>query len=181
MQNTPNLTDPAARPYSAPMSTSITASTLTVTVEEAITLGGVSRGSKTTLSITGVREVSERVFSVLDTIAAGTTETKLLQLDTVASAGSWARADLKYARITNLHGTATIRLHVVGAHPRQDLWTELGPGQSALVYKDTIKANSEGPNAWTVGTTVFDNPIDYIAAQTEEDAGVDVEVFVASA
>jgi len=164
------------------MATTITSSTLTVTITEAITIGGVVRGNTNKISISGINEVSQRVITVPLTATDATTETTLLKLDTTASAGTWVAADVKYIRITNLDDTSTCRIALNTA--AKTAWFSLEAGRTLTLFNDDALYQSTGVLVWTVGTTTFD-AIEEIVGQvgppTQQTDPIDLEVFIASA
>ena len=87
------------------MTTTLAAATLTVTLTEAISLNGYDQGSKNTLSIDSVTEVSKRIVTVTTTEATIATFSSA-----VASAGHYVAADVRYIRFTNLDDTNFITL-----------------------------------------------------------------------
>ena len=82
------------------MATIITPATLTVTLTEAVTLGGEAQGATNTLSVSSVTEVMKRIVNV------PITEVEILAFAaTNPAAGSFVEADVRYIRITNLDDT----------------------------------------------------------------------------
>ena len=154
------------------MDTTITKATLTVTLEESVNLKGVDRGSKNTVSITDIAEVHERIITVPLTTAGATTKTKIIALDTTASAGTFIKTVVQYIRITNLDSKTSARIQLSTAG--DNCWLQLDAGKSIILYNHyLIPTVSE----WTVGTNTF---TDLAAINAQADAAVDLELFVAS-
>tara|TARA_R100001530_G_scaffold102824_2_gene71539 strand:+ start:179 stop:637 length:459 start_codon:yes stop_codon:yes gene_type:complete len=84
------------------MATTVTASTLSVSVTESITLNSVVRNSKATTTIASIGEISNRIMS----IESDTNGTVIMGVSsTLAGAGTYPKGELKYLRITNLDDT----------------------------------------------------------------------------
>ena len=84
------------------MASTVTAATLTVEVNELITLNGVNKNSTVTTSIASIGEVSNRIMS----IESDTNGTEIINIaSTLAGAGTYPKGTLKYLRITNLDDT----------------------------------------------------------------------------
>ena len=84
------------------MASTVTAATLTVEVNELITLNGVNKNSTVTTSIASIGEVSNRIMS----IESATNGTVIMGVSsTLAGAGTYPKGQLKYLRITNLDDT----------------------------------------------------------------------------
>ena len=87
------------------MTSTISASTLTVTLTEAITLNGYDQGSKNTVSIAGIGEVYKRILTIT------TNEATIITMSgAVASAGHFNDSAVRYMRFTNLDDTNFITL-----------------------------------------------------------------------
>ena len=96
------------------MASTLTASTMTVTISESITLNGANQGGTTSLSVGSIAEVYKRIMTV-PVSGSGT----ITLLTTTGDAGSTVESgkfivgDMKYLRITNLNDTAGegVKLH----------------------------------------------------------------------
>ena len=87
------------------MASKITASTLTVSLTEAINLNGQDMGATNTKNISSVKEVSKRIITVT------TTESVIATFSAaIASAGHYVAANVRYIRFTNLDDTNFITL-----------------------------------------------------------------------
>tara|TARA_R100001126_G_C4750911_1_gene113001 strand:- start:144 stop:587 length:444 start_codon:yes stop_codon:yes gene_type:complete len=90
------------------MASTVTASTMTVTISESITLNGKNQGGTNTLSIPSVAEVSKRIMTCL------TSEVTLVSFAAAVAPGTFIDADVRYVRITNLDDTNFVTLNVEG-------------------------------------------------------------------
>ncbi len=86
------------------MASTITKKTLTVTVNESVSLGNDDYSSRTQFQIKNINEVSKRIFTV------PTHQVDVMLLSSSAGAGTFASSSLKYARITNLDNSNFVRL-----------------------------------------------------------------------
>ena len=87
------------------MASTVTASTATVTISEALTLGGIDRSGVHTRTITSVAEADRRVMTV-----SSSGEMDLIELDSNNGQGKFVRSAIRYIRITNLDDTNFIRV-----------------------------------------------------------------------
>ena len=90
------------------MATTIAAATLTVDITETITLGGVNKGSSTSIDIASIGEIDNRLMSITNS----TNGTVIFGVATAASGIAHAKAGVKYVRITNLDDTNYIILQL---------------------------------------------------------------------
>ena len=90
------------------MPSTVTASTMTVTISESITLNEKNQGGTNTLSIPSVGEVSKRIMTCL------TSEVTLVSFAAAVAPGTFIDADVRYVRITNLDDTNYVTLNVEG-------------------------------------------------------------------
>ena len=160
------------------MATTVTASTLSVTISEKITLNGVSRNGSTTLSVGSIREISSRIIEVTN----GTHGTDLLEVSTTAALvgpGKYAKTDVKYLRITNLDDTNFVTLMFTdgdGQGSGSHHWNlKLEAGKS-LLLGDLSSVDSVSDIDSSVASLVA---IAKILAKADT-AAVDVELYVAS-
>ena len=86
------------------MGSSLTASTLTVTHTESISINGVEYGGTNTMTIASVAEVSKRIVNV------PLTEQTILSFSDKIAAGTFVEGDVKYIRITNKDDTNHVHL-----------------------------------------------------------------------
>jgi hypothetical protein len=172
------------------MATKVSASTLTVTLTEAITLNGQSYGAENKLSISGVKQVVKRIVTCLNA-----SETNLLGAgDTISTApgaalgyaaGYFDKDDVRYIRITNLDDTNHVLLTLRNTDNTNanEVGILLDRGQSFIYNADlaggvdsTIKSR-ESALSLGAGDSLADlNDIVGIA----NTADVDLEIYVAS-
>ncbi len=87
------------------MTSTISAATLTVTLTEAVTLNGYDQGSKNTVNIASIAEVSKRILTIT------TNEATIATMSgAVASSGHFNDSAVRYMRFTNLDDTNFLTL-----------------------------------------------------------------------
>ena len=114
------------------MASSIAASTLTVTITEAITLNGYDRGSSNSLTVASVLNCDLRTHTI------STTEEDLLKVGTTASGGQYAKGSVRYCRITNKDDTnhCILVMKNTGNSSANEIAISLDKGQSYIVPVD---------------------------------------------
>jgi len=85
---------------------------LTVTITEAVTLEGETRGSTNTLTIADILHTMERIVTCT---ASQTTTLAVFNAGVHGAAGALDVEDTKYVRITNLDSSNSVELAIVGA------------------------------------------------------------------
>lgn len=90
------------------MASTLTASTMTVSISESITLNGKNQGGTNTLSIPSIAEVSKRIMTCL------TSEVTLISFGAAVAPGTFIDSDVRYVRITNLDDTNYVILNIEG-------------------------------------------------------------------
>jgi len=153
------------------MASTVTASTMTVTISESITLNGKNQGGTQTLSIPSIATVSRRIIDV------PASEVEILAMSTAVAAGTFIESDVLYIRITNLDDTNHVTLLFKNEN-NDEFAVKLDKGQT-FIYNgdlsggvvDTMDADS---SALTVGLGDLVN-----ITATADTAACDVEVFVA--
>ena len=155
------------------MASTVTASTLTVSLSESITLNGQELGATNTKTIASINEVSKRIISILHT-----SEVEIVGMSTAVSSGTFHEDDVRYIRVTNLDDTN----HVVLTCKDEDA-TEfavlLDSGQSFIYNADLVGGVKNTMHAGGSALTVSLNDLVNITALADT-ATVDLEVFVAS-
>jgi len=111
------------------MATRLTTSTLRVTIEEDLTLNGVQQGTTNVLTIPSIAEVSRRIISV------PASEVTIVSMSTAVSAGTFAEADVRYIRFTNLDTTNFITL-TFRNQDNDEFAVKLDAGQSFVLNGD---------------------------------------------
>ena len=149
------------------MATTLKSATLTSTVTEKIVLNGKDFGNTTTKSITGIKDISQRIIRVL----TSTNGTQIYAGGTAVGPGTFISTNVEYVRITNLDGTNYVILHLEGnSHYGQ---IKLPAGKSFILGTPVGFDNANDIDSFSSET------ITKIEAKANT-ANVDVEVFVAS-
>tara|TARA_R100001440_G_scaffold719_7_gene2337 strand:- start:10544 stop:10969 length:426 start_codon:yes stop_codon:yes gene_type:complete len=139
--------------------------TLTVTITEAVTLNGASRGSTNTHT-ESVTQIDHRIVSCLHSA-----EQTVLLFDSAVAAGTIKDATLNYLRLTNLDSGNFVTLRIRGNN--EEYFVKLEAGDSFILNNQSMDANAAG------GASVSLANIDSIAVQADT-ATCDVEVFAAA-
>ncbi len=139
--------------------------TLTVTITEAVTLNGASRGSTNTHTET-VTQIDHRIVSCLHSA-----EQTVLLFDSAVAAGTIKDATIDYLRMTNLDSTNFVTIRVRGNN--EEYFVKLEAGDSYILNNQSMDANATG------GASVSLNNIDSIGIQADT-SSCDVEIFAAA-
>ena len=139
--------------------------TLTVTITEAVTLNGASRGSTNTHTET-VTQIDHRIVTCLHSAE----QTEVL-FDSAVAAGTIKDATLDYLRLTNLDSSNFVNVRVTGNS--EEYFVKLEAGDSFLLNNSVMDANATG------GASVSLAAIDSIGIQADT-AACDVEIFAAA-
>lgn len=113
--------------------------TLSVQISEKLNINGTDRGNVTTVDISSVTQVVERVISV------GTTELSILEFDgssAAPSAGTLLDGSLQYLRITNTDSSGTCDLRVTDSANNKEYIYTIGAGESYVLFNDSMDANT---------------------------------------
>ena len=137
--------------------------TLTVSISENITLNEKQRGGTTTVDITGVNYVDDRIVKV------GTSEQSVILFDTTEAAGQFKDTQVDYIRITNLSTTNFVTLRMTAGN--DEYFVKVPAGDSFVLFDTTMDADS----ATGVATASLAN-IDSIKAVADT-AACEVEIF----
>ena len=111
------------------MASTLTASTMTVTISESITLNGQNQGGTNTLSIPSIATVSKRIIDV------PTSEVEILAMSTAVASGTFIESDVLYIRITNLDDTNHVGL-IFKNENNDEFGVKLDKGQSFIYNGD---------------------------------------------
>ena len=165
------------------MATTVRSATLTVTVEEEITLNGARQGCKNTLRISDIDEIYKRIVTCPANVDT-TVFRSGVSVDVTDS--SVDVQDVKYIRLTNLDAANPVNINL------QIDVTESGSGASAVNETATILVDAG--HSFVMGTShdsIAAYDADGSAQTTLHDLesilidpsanAVDVEIFVASA
>ena len=142
--------------------------TLTVTIEEELTINGKDRGSKNTIAIASVTETFNRVLTV------DNTEQTVLQFQATRPAGgAFTDATMQYLRITNLAASNTVDLRIQDTANTKEYFVRIGASESFVLFNDKIDADA------TAGTTIALTQIELISAEATGTGGqtADIEIF----
>ena len=142
--------------------------TLTVTIEEELTINGKDRGSKNTIAISSVTETFNRVLTV------DNTEQTILQFQATRPAGgAFTDATMQYLRITNLAASNTVDLRIQDTANTKEYFVRIGGSESFVLFNDKIDADA------TAGTTIALTQIELISAEATGTGGqtADIEIF----
>ena len=158
------------------MTSTITPATLTVTVQEKVSLNGYDQGSKNVQTIASIAEVYKRILTIT------TNESVIATMSgAVASAGHFNDSAVKYMRFTNLDDTN----HVTITFRNQDndeVAIKVDHGNSLMVFADNSAGMVGMFNATQDADAASDTALGSIT-NIQADAGastVDIEVFIAS-
>ena len=163
------------------MATTLAAATLTITINESVTINGKNKGDSSIITISGIKEVLRR------TVTVTTTETNLVYFPSNLAAlgsvpalcGAFDSAKVRYMRITNKDDTNHVmltfkdedntefRIKVDAGH------SFIYPGDNSGGVVDTMKAN---------GSALASGLADlYLCTADADTASCDIEVYVAIA
>lgn len=147
------------------MATSITPATLTISINESVTIGNSDRGSTHTQTIASVAEYTNRIVNV------GTAETDIVGFAAANGQGAYVRTDVAYMRFTNLDDTnyITIGVSKTGA---DTAFFKLEAGQTFIVNNDDLEVDASG------GASGAFVEADNISAKANG-AAVDIEFSIA--
>jgi hypothetical protein len=136
--------------------------TLTVTITEAVTLNGASRGSTNTHT-ESITQIDHRIVTCLHSA-----EQTVVLFDSAVAAGTIKDATLDYLRLTNLDNTNFVNVRVRGNN--EEYFVKLEAGDSFILNNSVMDANAAG------GASVSLANIDSIGIQADT-ASCDVEIF----
>ena len=111
------------------MASTISAATLTVTVQEKISLNGYDQGSKNTMTVASINEVSKRIVTV------PTSEIVIASFGTAVAAGTFDESKVRYIRITNKDDSNHLYL-VFKNEYNNECCMKLDKGQSFIYNAD---------------------------------------------
>ena len=143
--------------------------TMTVTIQEELTINGKDRGNKNSISIASVTETFNRVLTVTNT------EQTILEFQaTNPSGGALVDATMQYLRITNLDASNTVDLRIQDTANTKEYFVQLGASESFILFNDKIDCDSAA-----IGTTISLSQIEKISADCTGTGGetADIEIF----
>ena len=153
------------------MASTVTASTMTVTISESITLNGKNQGGTQTLSIPSIATVSRRIIDV------PASEVEILAMSTAVAAGTFIESDVLYIRITNLDDTNHVTL-LFKNEDNDEFAVKLDKGQTFIYNGDLSGGVEDTMDADSSALSVSLGDLVNVTA-TADTAACDVEVFVA--
>ena len=143
--------------------------TLTVTIQEEITINGKDRGNKNSISINSVTETFNRVLTVTNT------EQTILEFQaTNPSGGAFVDGTMQYLRITNLDASNTVDLRIQDTANTKEYFVQIGASESYVLFNDKMDCDSAA-----VDTTISLSQIEKISADATGTGGetADIEIF----
>ena len=139
------------------MATTVSAATLSVFIQEEITINGVKQGAKVQHNIA---EIAAK-------------EPIILLLSSSAGAGTYATQNFKYARLTNLDDTNFLRVTLLSGSSGSVLTQKLPPKRSMIFTSTSISGSSAGVS--------FDAFSDFTSVKAKADSSaIDLGIFVAT-
>lgn len=149
------------------MASTITNSNLTVTLSEAINIGGQDVNSTNQIVIPNINEVSKRIVTI-----PFSGEVTVAVFGAAVAAGTFISANIKYVRITNKDDTNFVRIRVTKSGA-DTFDVKLEAGKSFILgnTKESVSATAVAFSAFTDATG--------INAQADT-ANVDIEMFIAT-
>ena len=158
------------------MASTLTASTMTVSVSESITLNGKNQGGTTTKTISSIATVTKRIITI--TTAESTIATFSAA---VASAGHYVAADVRYIRFTNKDDTNFITL-TLRNQDNDEFAVKLDYGQSFMLTGDNANGMAAIFNATEDADAASSANFGSLTnIQADADTGsCDLEMFIAS-
>ena len=146
--------------------------TLSVTIQEEITLNGRDRGNTNTVSVDAVTEMFSRVVTVTNT-----EQTVLAFQASVAAGSTLVDNSLRYLRITNLDDTYNVDLRIQDTANQKEASFRVGPLESFMLFNDVIDTN-EGSD---IDGSISLSQIEKISADVpSSSATADIEIFAVS-
>ena len=148
--------------------------TMSVQIDEKVTLNGRDFGQTRTTSVTGVNTIDTRVF------VATSTEMDLIKFDSAAGAGQFVDGAVKYLRISHLSGADDLHVRVVGTD--EEYATKVPTGGSFIIFNQSVDATqtSTSPAVTADGTvTISFANINKISVDSSS-ADITAEYFVAT-
>tara|TARA_Y100001963_G_C6682552_1_gene400576 strand:+ start:488 stop:964 length:477 start_codon:yes stop_codon:yes gene_type:complete len=158
------------------MASTVTSSTLTVKVQESLTLNGFDYGTTSSKSITGINEVLKQI------VTCTTDRNELFAaIGSGTDRGSFLEANIRYIRITNLDNEYHVTL-IFKNENNDEFAVKLDYGQSFIYNADMSGGVVDTFDANGAGTATVGGLADLTNIYAQADsASVDLEIFVASA
>lgn len=151
------------------MATTVTAASLSVTINESIELNGVTYGNSISKSFVEQGEVDQRIMSIA---SAEEAFTEIIYLSTVDSRGQVVKANFAYFRITNLDDTNDITLQLY-VSATSSYFLKVEAGESFLLMSPDMGVDIAGGLPVLADVTRI-----YGIATNAEEQAVDIEYVV---
>ena len=158
------------------MTTTLTASTMTVTLTESINLNGTNQGATNSVAIPSIAEISKRIMTIT------TNEATIATMSgAVASSGHFNDSFVRYMRFTNLDDTNFLTLTFTN-DDNDEVAIKLDAGNSFLWFADNSGGMVDVFNAATAGDAASDTALGSITTiQADANTGnCDLEIIIAS-
>ena len=154
------------------MASTISSAPLYVTIKESVMLKGREQGDTTTLTISGINEISKRI------VTATTTEATILTFSSAIGAGTYIAANVRYMRFTNLDDTNHITL-TFKDEDNTEFRVKVDAGQSFIYNADSSGGFVDTMKA--AGSALASGLADLYDVTVDADtASCDLEIFIAS-
>ena len=149
------------------MATTVSKATLSVQIQEDITLNGTKQGAKTIHSFQNISQVDERILTV------PTYEVAVLKLSSSAGAGTYSTDQVRYVRFTNLDNKNYLRLEFASGSSGSQFDVKLNPNTSYIFTNASLSGSSAG--------VTFGSFSDITSVKAKADSSsVDLGLFVAT-
>ena len=142
--------------------------TLTVTIQEELTINGKDRGNVNSTTISNVSETFNRVLTITNT------EQPILEFQASTPSGAaFVDGTMQYLRITNLSGTNTVDLRIQDTANTKEYFVRLGIYESFMLFNDSMDSNEANDEAISL------SQIEKISADATGTGGetADIEIF----
>ena len=158
------------------MATTLSSATMTVRVVESIKLNGTEQGAVNTKLVSGINEISKRILTIT------TAESVIATFSaSVASAGHYVAANVRYMRFTNKDDTNFITL-TFRNQDNDEVAIKLDAGNSFMWSADNSGGMVDVFNATQDADAASDTALgDLTNIQADANTGsCDLEMFIAS-
>ena len=167
------------------MASKLTASNMTVTISESITLNGKNQGGSTSITVGSIAEIYKRILTVpVSTDGTITLLTTTGDAGSTVESGKFIVADMKYLRISNLNNAAGegVKLQIArdddsNGTDDECAWFLLEEGKSFIL--NTFDAAFDAA-AGDLDSPSLDAITDIRALNESSSVPVDLEIFIAS-
>ena len=155
------------------MTSTIVNSTLSVTITEAITLGGTNYGSVNIHTIADIDEIDKRILTVT------TSEVTVAEFGAASEKSKYITGDVQYMRFTNLDDTNHIVLNFQNIG-NDEVAIKLDAGKTFLVFGDNVGGMGDVMDADNAAiSSVALDSMKSVTADADT-ASCDLEMIIAS-